>query len=179
MDIAGDDLFASAGVAVEEDRHLGRRHLGGSLQHNFPLLGLTDDRQRCCVMCVTHGWRRHPNIRALGAKPRLHSQSFGVRQLLMRDRQRDVVGNLVRRRPVGDAKCRWLFREEDQPDRLPAGKAADDGERTVAGVGELGDEVRRLMGKCRAIAIRRTGERARGYGQRGASKCAEVGIGER
>ena len=93
--------------------------------------------------------RLHPRFEVLGARVRLRHFTRRVGQLLVRDGQRDVVGNATGHRDILDPERTHALRPEPEAHLLVARTSDDDEERTIPGrndpltkVGRLDDSQR-------------------------------------
>ena len=114
VDEAGDDFLAGAGLAGQQHRGLGVRDARRLRQHVLPLLRLPDDAAMTAARLELAGQRRD-----LRLEPRGHLARFGVAarrlgQPLVRQRQREVVGDAPREVDVVVAERVGLPRQEEQ-----------------------------------------------------------------
>ncbi len=95
MDEPRDDFLAGAGLAGEQHGRVGRRDLRRLLQHVAPFRGFADDADLSPGFELL-GEQLHPRFEPLGAGLRLGGLSCRFDELLVRDRERDVIRDPAR-----------------------------------------------------------------------------------
>ena len=96
MDESGDDFLAGAGLTGHEHGRVRLRDLGRLLQHLVPFRGFAHDADLSLRFELLRE-HLHPRFEPLGACLRLGGLSFRFDELLVRDRQRDVICDPARR----------------------------------------------------------------------------------
>ena len=148
MDVPGDDFLSRAGFTGDQNRRVRLRDLGGLLQHIAPLRRLADDadlRLRFELL----GEHLHARLELLGACLDLRGVSLRLDELLVRDRQRDVIGDPACDRQIADRERSRPLRPEGELEHLLTGREPHAEERPVAGRDDRHERVRRFeRGQC-------------------------------
>jgi anti-sigma regulatory factor (Ser/Thr protein kinase) len=90
-DESGDDFLACARFAHEENRRVGERHLSRNLEHGLPFCRRPDHPPGFGIELI--GQRPDPRFEPVRARPGVGRLTRHLGQLLVRDRERDVVGD--------------------------------------------------------------------------------------
>ncbi len=132
MNESRDDFLAGSRLPLQKDRRVGGGHTQRPRQDALPRLRSSDHpavgRERLSLL----GERPYPRVDPLGSGPCLRAASFRGGQLFVRHGQCYVVGDVLRRRQVGQGVRVHLPRDEFQLHDLIPRHAADAEDRAVS-----------------------------------------------
>ena len=141
MDESGDDLLARAGLTGYQHGRVRLCDLGRLLQHVPPFRGFADDADlRFRVELLESICTRA--FEPLGAGLRLGGLSFRLDELLVRDRERDVIRDPTCRRQIARRERSRPFRPEGQVDDLLTGRDSHAQEGAIPGRDHRRERVR-------------------------------------